>query len=61
MNALESLFIGFRNDTIDLKYPTARNLEFIKSVLQELVQYELKKNNEVMKIDHKQLTNIYSF
>jgi len=61
MNALESLFIGFRNDTIDLKYLTARNLEFIKSVLQELVQYELKKNNKVMKIDHKQLTNIYSF
>jgi len=61
MNALESLFIGFRNDTIDLKYLTARNLELIKSVLQELVQYELKKNNKVMKIDHKQLTNIYSF
>ena len=56
---LESLFLEIQKDQISEEFITTKNAELTKSQLQELVDYELKKDSSTVQIQDKQLVNIY--
>lgn len=58
-NSLESFFHEIGQGKINEKWLTPQKGEFTKTVLQEIVNYEIKKDSLNAKIQDKQLINLY--
>ncbi len=59
LNTFDALFTELKQGTINTDYLTPKNSDLTKSVLQDLMDYELKKDSITSKLEDKQLINIY--